>query len=102
MNAEQLPENNFLTLVENTRHPERQPILFERRYYKIQKTKRETKELGMETRPREAVVKGKFPNTRKPSHQRVCGTFGISEGNITWREKKKTKTKKTKKKQLTE
>ena len=30
----------------------------------------------METRPREGVVKEeKFPNTRKPSHQQVCGEF---------------------------
>ena len=62
--------------MENTKHPERQPILFTRRQDKIQKTKRETKELGTETRPREGVVKEeKFPNTRKPSHQRVCGEF---------------------------
>ena len=30
-NAEQIPQNNFWTLTEDTRHPERQPILFERR-----------------------------------------------------------------------
>jgi len=30
----------------------------------------------METHPREGVVKEeKFPNTRKPSRQRVCGEF---------------------------
>jgi len=40
----------------------------------------------METRPGEGVVKEeKFPNTRK--HRRVCGSFGISEGNITGRKK---------------
>ena len=44
----------------------------------------------MKTRPREGVMKCKFPNTRKPSHQRVCGSFGISEGNTNWREKNKT------------
>ena len=32
----------------------------------------------------------KFPNTRKPSQWWVCGEFGISEGNITGRKKKKT------------
>ena len=43
----------------------------------------------METHPGEGV-KEKFPNTRKPSHQWVFGEFwGISEGNITRREKKK-------------
>ena len=47
--------------------------------------KRETKEVGMETHPRKGVLKEeKFPDTRKPSHQRVCGEFGISEGNVTW------------------
>ena len=35
LNAEQLPQNNFRTLAEDTRHPERQPILFERRWDKI-------------------------------------------------------------------
>ena len=44
----------------------------------------------METCPGEGVVKEeKFPNSRKPSHQQVCGSFGISEGNITGRGKKK-------------
>jgi len=27
----------------------------------------------MKTHAREGVVEEKFPNTRKPSHQRVCG-----------------------------
>ena len=31
LNAEQLPQNNFQILVEDPRHPERQPILFKRR-----------------------------------------------------------------------
>ena len=31
LNAEQIPQNNFWMLVEDTRHPERQPILFRRR-----------------------------------------------------------------------
>ena len=40
--------------------------------YKRQKTE----ELGMETCPREGVMKeGKFPNSRKPSHQWTCGEF---------------------------
>ena len=29
LNAEQLPQNNFWALAEDTKHPERQPILFE-------------------------------------------------------------------------
>ena len=40
---------------------------------KIQETKRETEVLGMKTHAREGVMEEKFPNTRKPSHQRVCG-----------------------------
>ena len=31
LNAEQIPQNNFWTLAEDTRHPERQSIVFERR-----------------------------------------------------------------------
>ena len=43
----------------------------------------------METHPGEGV-KEKFPNTRKPSHRWVFGEFwGISEGNITKKKKKK-------------
>ena len=42
----------------------------------------------METHPRKGVVKEeKFPNSRKPSHCASVGSFGISEGNITWRKK---------------
>ena len=37
------------------------------------KTKKETKEGGMELRPGKGVLKTeKFPNTRKHSHCRVC------------------------------
>ena len=31
LNTEQIPQNNFWKLEEDTRHPERQPIFFERR-----------------------------------------------------------------------
>ena len=31
LNAEQTPQNNFWTLAEDIRHPEKQPIVFERR-----------------------------------------------------------------------
>ena len=38
------------------------------------KIKRETKELAMKTCPAEGVVEEeKFSNTKKPSHQWVCG-----------------------------
>ena len=44
----------------------------------------------METHPGEGVMKEeKFPNSRKPFHWWVFGNFGISEGNITGRKKKR-------------
>ena len=79
--------------MENTRHPERKPILFERRQDKIQKTKRD-KILGTETCPVEGVVKEeKFPHSRKPSHRHVCGEIWNLRGQHD-QEKKKTKNKK--------
>ena len=41
----------------------------------------------METRPREGAVKEKFPNTRKPSHQQVCGEFWNLREQHNWEEK---------------
>ena len=39
----------------------------------------------METCPREGVVKEeKFPNTRKPSYQRVCEEFWNLRGDYNW------------------
>ena len=56
----------------------------------MSKTKRETKELGMETRPGEGVVKEeKFPNRMKSSHTRVCGEFWNLRGQHNWEEEKK-------------
>ena len=75
--------------MEDTRHPERQPIVFKRRWDKIQKTKRETKELGTEACPRQGVVKEeKFPDTRKPSHRWVCGEFWNLRGQHNREEKR--------------
>ena len=54
-------------------------------------TKRETKELGMETCPREGVMKEKFPNSRKLSHWKACGEFWNLRGQHN-KEKKKKKT----------
>ena len=71
LDAEQLLQNHFWTLAEDTRRPERQPILFKRRKDKIWKTKRETEELGMETGPGEAVMKEKFLHSRKLSQARL-------------------------------
>ena len=44
----------------------------------------------MEIQPGEGVVKEeKFPNTRKPSHQRVCEEFWNLRGQHNQEEKKK-------------
>ena len=41
----------------------------------------------METQPGNEVVKEeKFPNTRKPSHWRVCGEFWNLRGHHNWEE----------------
>ena len=51
-------------LAEDIRHPERQPIVFERRWDKIYKRKRETNEVGTEICPGTGVLKEeKFRNT---------------------------------------
>ena len=43
----------------------------------------------METHRGEEVMKEeKFPNTRKPSHRRVCGEFWNLRGQHNWEEKK--------------
>ena len=42
----------------------------------------------METHLREGVIKEEdFPNTRKPSHQQVCGEFWDLRGQYNWEEK---------------
>ena len=46
-------------------------------------------------------MKEKFPNSKKPSHRRVCRELGISEGNVTGREKRKKKNKKPQNMRLT-
>ena len=47
----------------------------------------------METHSREGVVKEeKFPNTRKPSHQGVCGEFWNLRGEHNWEGKTHTHT----------
>ena len=37
-------------------------------------------------------MKEKFPHSKTTSHRRVCGSFRISEGNITERKTKQNKT----------
>ena len=59
------------------------------------KTKWEAKELGTETCPGKGVVKEKFPNSRKPSHQRVCGEFWNLRGQHNWEENTHTHTHNT-------
>ena len=57
------------------------------------KTRRETKDLGMETCSGEGVVKKeKFPHNRNPSHRWICGEFWNLRGQHNWEGKKKTKT----------
>ena len=52
------------------------------------KDKKRDKRVGMETHPREGVVKEeKFPNTRKPSHRRVCSDFWNLRGQHNQEEK---------------
>ena len=57
-----------------------------------QKTKRETKELGMETNMgRESCRRRSFQTAGNPLTSASVGNFGISEGNITGRREKKKK-----------
>ena len=52
------------------------------------KDKKRDKESGMETHPREGVLKEeKFPNTRKASHWQVCGEFWNLRGQHNEEEK---------------
>ena len=56
------------------------------------KDKRDTKELGTETCPREGVMKeGKFPKSRKLSHQWACGEFWNLRGQHSQEKKRKKK-----------
>ena len=56
----------------------------------MQKTKGETKNLGMETCPGEGVVKEeKFPHSRKPSHRWICEEYWNLRGQHNWEKKKK-------------
>ena len=72
-------------LAEDIRHPERQPLQKEVGQ-NIKDKKRDKK--GRDGDPREGVLKGeKFPNTRKRSHQRVCGEFWNLRGQHNWEEK---------------
>ena len=48
----------------------------------------------METHPREGFMKGKFQNTRKPSHWQVCGEFWNLRGQHKQEKKKKKHTHK--------
>ena len=74
LNAEQISQNNFWPLAEDIRCPEKQPIVFERRQDKIWKIKRETKELGTETRPGKGVI---IEEVSK--HQETLSLLGLGE-----------------------
>ena len=62
---------------------------------KYKKTKKETKELGTETCPGEAIVKEMFPHNRKPSHRQVCGEFWNLRGQHNQEKNKQTNRKPT-------
>ena len=70
-----------------------QPVVIKRRSDKIEKIKRETKELGTEIHPGKGVlIEEKFPNTRKPFHQWVWGKFLNLREQHNWEEKEINKT----------
>ena len=58
------------------------------------KKKTETKDVGMETHPREGVVKEKFPHNRKPSNRGVCGELWNLREQHNW-EKERNNTERT-------
>ena len=61
-----------------------------------QKRKTVTKDLGMETQPREGVVKEKkFPHSMKPSHRLVYGEFWSLRGQHNQERKKRKPTEYT-------
>ena len=76
-------------LVKDIRHPERQLILFEKRRTNYKEQKERQKSWGVEIHPGEGVMKEKFPNIRKPSHQQVCGEFWNLRGQHNWEGRKK-------------
>ena len=58
---------------EDITHPEKQPKSSKGGREKYKRQKKGTKEGGTEFRPGKGVSKReKFPNTRKPSHRRIC------------------------------
>ena len=52
---------------------------------------KERQKLTTESRPREGVMKEKFPNSRKPSHWWICGEFWNLKGKNNQEGKKKKK-----------
>ena len=58
---------------EDIRHPEKQPKSSKGGRKKYKRQKKRQKREGQEFRPAKGVLKReKFPNTRKPSHCRIC------------------------------
>ena len=74
LNGEQNSQNNFCSLAADIKHPEKQPIVFQGRQDKILKIKRETKELGTETRPGKGVLIEEVSN-----HQETLALAGVGE-----------------------
>ena len=91
-NVKQLSQNNFLTLEEDTRHPESQPNSSKGCRTKYKRGK-QRQYLGMEPCPGEGVVKEeKFPHNRKPSHRHICAELWNLRGQYNWGENTHTHT----------
>ena len=73
---------------EDIKHPEKQPIVFERRQKKIEKTKRATKEVGMEFCPWKGVLKREVSKHQETLIAESMASLGTTEGNITVRKNK--------------
>ena len=77
-------------LAEDIRHSEKQPIVFEGGRKKIQKIKRETKEVGMELHPYKGVLKKRgFQTLGNTFTAESVVSLGRTEGNITGKKKNK-------------
>ena len=81
---------------EDIRHAEKQPNSSKGGRKKYKRLKKETKEGGMEFRPGKGDLKReKFPNTRKPSHCRICAELWKHRGQHNMEEKINTQLKLT-------
>ena len=85
LNTETIPQNNFWTLAEDTRHQKGSPLSSKGGRTKYKKRDKRVRDGDLSG---EGVLKEeKFPNTRRPSHRRVCGEFWNLRGQHNWEEK---------------